>query len=383
MTLDSNVQPPRKEVSCRYYRTFTYQDTDRVADIEFGYWPQTVRRWLAEGMDYDVPDDQINGMFGEWMDDHFGFDQLHSHCIYARTHMNPAFEHEVIEQKEHSVIIRNANGVLAEQFNASQDESSIPHFMDFPVKTPDDWAEMKARHRVDDPARTRPGEEIDAIRTAVAENRMIYMPLMGPYAKLRDMMGFMNLSCAFYEYPDMIRDMIDTWTQLQLNEFDQLPDDIPIDQIMWWEDMAGRNGPFVGPDMFREFLQPCYHAVMTEAKKRGCAIGLVDCDGDPHDIVANWMQEGVNIMFPLEVAAGVDMGDWRKEFGMELRIRGGVDKRALTLGRDAIDAELERLKPFMDQGGFIPHLDHLVPPDISYDNYCYYRQQKCKLIGKT
>ncbi len=47
------------------------------------------------------------------------------------------------------------------------------------------------------------------------------------------------------------------------------------------------------------------------------------------------------------------MGDCHKVIGMELRIRGGVDKRALTLGRDAIDAELERLKPFMDQGGFI------------------------------
>jgi uroporphyrinogen decarboxylase len=181
----------------------------------------------------------------------------------------------------------------------------------------------------------------------------------------------------------MIHDMVETWTELMLDQVNQLPPDIPIDSVQWWEDMASRNGPFVSPKMFREFLQPCYHAVMQAVKKRGCAIGLVDCDGNPHDIVANWLEEGVNIMFPLEVAAGVDPYGWREEFGMELRLRGGVDKRQLAIGREAIEAELERLKPLLEQGGFVPHLDHLVPPDISYDNYCYYVEQKRKLIGKT
>jgi uroporphyrinogen decarboxylase len=51
-------------------------------------------------------------------------------------------------------------------------------------------------------------------------------------------------------------------------------------------------------------------------------------------------------------------------------------------GGSAIDRELERIKPLLDQGGFIPHLDHLVPPDISFKNYCTYLEKKRKLIGK-
>jgi hypothetical protein len=31
--------------------------------------------------------------------------------------------------------------------------------------------------------------------------------------------------------------------------------------------MASKNGPFVAPAMFREFLQPCYRATMEELRR--------------------------------------------------------------------------------------------------------------------
>jgi uroporphyrinogen decarboxylase len=181
----------------------------------------------------------------------------------------------------------------------------------------------------------------------------------------------------------MIHDMIEHMTELVVRQIRRLPANLPIDHVGWWEDMASKNGPFVGPKMFREFLQPQYHRVMQECKKHGCAISIVDCDGNPHDIVANWLEEGVNIMFPLEVAAGCDPYAWRKEFGKDMRIRGAIAKAPLVEGGKAIDRELERIKPLLEQGGYIPHLDHLVPPDISYKNYCEYLEKKRKLIGKV
>ncbi len=100
-------------------------------------------------------------------------------------------------------------------------------------------------------------------------------------------------------------------------------------------------------------------------------------------VVGNWLAEGVNIMFPVEVAAGCDPFAWRREFGRELRLRGAIGKRPLVEGGKAIDRELERIKPLLEQGGVIPHLDHLVPPDISYKNYRDYLDKKRKLIGKA
>ena len=373
----------RTDVTSRYYRTFTYQSVDRLPDIEFGYWPQTIRRWLREGMKIELTAEERNQMFLGKLDDFLGFDKLPHDGMGINMDLNPCFEEKVIEKREHSVVSLDSTGCLAERFLNNVEESSIPHFIKFAVETPDDWARLKDRLRINDPVRNIKPETIDCLRSSAAEGRMISCRCPGPYGWLRGYMGFENLSIAFYEYPEMIHDMVDHITEMSLYQLRQLPADVPIDHSTWWEDMAGRNGPFVGPRMFRDFLQPCYHAIGLELRKHGCGIGRVDCDGNPHDIVANWIEEGVNIMFPLEVAAGVDPFAWRREFGMEMRMRGAIAKAPLVEGGRAIDRELDRIKPLMEQGGFIPHLDHLVPPDISYRNYQEYLEKKRKLIGKA
>ena len=372
----------RNEVKSRYYKVFTYQNVDRVPDVEFGYWPQTIRRWLREGMKADLTPKEQNQCFPKKLDAFFGFDPPESQVVWLRTNMNPPFEEKVIEKREHSTVVRDANGCLAEKFLADQEESSIPHFIDFPVKTPRDWEELKQRYRLDDPTREHRPEDLAAARQAVAHGKMIDLWCPGPYGMLRWWMGFENLSIAFYEYPDMIHDMVEHMTEMCVRLIQKIPADIPLDHTGWWEDMASKNGPFVGPKMFREFLQTQYHRIQQETQKRSCVLGIVDCDGNPHDIVANWLEEGVNIMFPLEQAAGVDIYAWRKEFGKTMRIKGAIAKAPLVAGGAAIDRELERIRPMLDQGGFIPHLDHLVPPDISYDNYRTYLDKKRKMLGK-
>jgi len=373
----------RKEITDRFYRTFTYQSTDRVPDVEFGYWPQTIRRWLKEGMKADLTEDEKNQMFLGKLDDFLGRDPFHYVGLNLRLHMNPVFEEKVIERREQSVVMLDSSGCTAERYLNDVEASSIPHFIRFPIETPDDWRAMKERYRFDDPTRQMPNGEMDEALANAARGLMVLAAPPGPYGMLRNWMGFENVSAAFYEYPEMIHDMIEHMTELTVRQIRRLPANLPVDLASWWEDMASRNGPFVGPKMFREFLQPQYHRVMQELKKRGCELGIVDCDGNPHDIVGNWLEEGVNIMFPLEVAAGCDPYAWRREFGRELRIRGAIAKTPLVEGGTAIDRELERIKPLLEQGGYIPHLDHLVPPDISYKNYRYYLEKKRRLIGKA
>ena len=366
----------RTNVTERFYRFFTGQAVDRCPDQEFGYWPQTIRRWLKEGMEVDLTPEERNQMFCRKVNDYFGFENWHAVHLSLRWHMNPKFEEKVIERRGASVIMRDTGGAIAQRYQNDQDDSSIPHFIEFPVKTPDDWKAMKERYRLDDPTREIPTQEIETARKGAAEGRIIAVNGPGPYGVLRDWMGFENLSIAFYEYPEMIHDMVEHLAALAVNQLRKIPTDIPIDFVSYWEDMASKNGPFVGPSMFREFLQPCYHAIIVELRKHGCVLGLVDCDGNPHDIVGNWLEEGVNIMFPLEVAAGVDPYAWRREFGRGLLLKGGVAKAPLVEGGSAIDRELERLRPLYEQGGFMPHLDHLVPPDIPLKHYQQYIEKK-------
>jgi uroporphyrinogen decarboxylase len=54
-------------------------------------------------------------------------------------------------------------------------------------------------------------------------------------------------------------------------------------------------------------------------------------------------------------------------------IQGGIDKRALAGGREAIDREVLSKVPWLClQGGYFPQVDHLVPPDVSLEDYRHY-----------
>ncbi len=41
-------------------------------------------------------------------------------------------------------------------------------------------------------------------------------------------------------------------------------------------------------------------------------------------------------------------------------------------GKEDIDAALAHMEPLLRDGGYIPWCDHLVPPDVPFDNYLYY-----------
>jgi len=367
----------------RGYRTFMYLDVDRVPDEEFGCWPQTVRAWVAEGFPREWAKEIGENMFHPRFNEFIGVDRGEGGAgIPIHLGINPPFEHEVLEEDELTQIVRDGSGVIARRWKGGVEESSIPQFLEFPVKDRKSWEAMKERFRLDDPARQVSDEAIANARKAAAEGWAVGGGACGFYGALRNWVGTENLSYLFYDDPELAHEMAEHWAELILASLRQVPDDVPIHQFGWWEDMAYNHGPLVSPRTFDEFFVPCYQAVMDELRRHGCTVATVDCDGNVHDLVAGWLKTGVNIMFPCEVGAGTDMFRMREKFGLEVRLRGGIDKKAVAAGKGAIDRELDRVAPLLGQGGFVPHLDHLVPPDISLENYTYYRDQKKKLIGK-
>ena len=51
-------------------------------------------------------------------------------------------------------------------------------------------------------------------------------------------------------------------------------------------------------------------------------------------------------------------------------LHGGT---ALVKGKGAVREEVMSKVPFLlEQGGYFPSVDHLVPPDVTFENFCYY-----------
>lgn len=152
------------------------------------------------------------------------------------------------------------------------------------------------------------------------------------------------------------------------------------DYIFLNEDMSMKNGPLLSPETYRTFILPHMKRLVAFFKAAGVPWFVVDTDGNCELLIPLLMEAGVDAIWPLERASDMDPLDIRKKFGRELRLWGGVDKRELAKTPEAIDAHLRSLQPLVADGGFIPTVDHLVPPDVSLANFEHYIVRKQQLL---
>ncbi len=78
----------------------------------------------------------------------------------------------------------------------------------------------------------------------------------------------------------------------------------------------------------------------------------------------------------------MDVLEVRKKYGKSLAMIGGIDKRALKHGARAIHREIDRVMPLVEQGGYIPELDHSVPPDVSWQDFGEYVRYLDERLGR-
>jgi uroporphyrinogen decarboxylase len=195
--------------------------------------------------------------------------------------------------------------------------------------------------------------------------------------------GTENISYLFYDDPALVEEMIEFNTDFLIQLVAHALPDVEFDYFNFFEDCAGKGGPLYGPELFNRFFRKPYQRIIDTLRKGGVKFIWLDCDGDPTPLIPLWMEVGINCIWPLEQASGMDPLKLRKKFGRELILAGGIDKMEIAKGKQAIEKELQaKIPPLLEQGGYIPFLDHSIPPDISYQDFVYYMELKLKLMGR-
>ena len=127
---------------------------------------------------------------------------------------------------------------------------------------------------------------------------------------------------------------------------------------------------------------PHYIRVCDWLRKNGVRNIFLDSDGRIWDLIPIWIDAGVTGIFPCEVQAGMDVVAMRKKYGRDLALVGGIDKKAVARGGSDMRNEVDRILPVVEDGGYIPHLDHTAPPDISWNNMCRFMEYLMKRVGR-
>jgi len=318
-----------------------------------GPWPDTLERWYREGLPRGVD-----------LNDYFGLERMPLAYVGPNTGMFPPFEEKVIEERGNEIIKLDTRGRTVRVF---KDHTTMPEWLEFPVKGPDDLRRIMEERFDPDTLEARfPDDWEEKCESLSDPNRDTIAFLDGGcyYGHLRNLSGVQTASYLFYDAPELVDPRV------------------KVDYLGFGEDIAYKTSTLVSPAMFERFLFGRYKRVVELARSYGVDVTWYDSDGDLKPFIPLYLRAGINGLHPCEVAAGMDPVGLRQRYGKKLALMGGIDKRAVAAGPEAIRAEVTAKVPkITDQGGYIPYIDHSVSSDISLDNYRYYLDLMRQLYG--
>jgi len=342
-----------------------YRQVNRAPTIVFEHFEvSTLERWRAEGLPA-----------GQTPMDYLNMDKLvHLPVSFLPV---PEYGSRVISEDDRSFINIDIMGSTVRRLK--KNPTMYYGYIDYPIKNRDDW--MRYRERFDPSSQERlPADDVLTKLNNSGDLLMLhFFPFffrLGFYS-----MGMERFMTAFYDMPGLIHEMFSFWSRFVLETVKPVLSRAKIDLAVCTEDSAYKNGPHLSPQIYREFFIPYQNIIVNELKKNGINIFGLWTAGNIDAYIPILMENGVNCLLILERQAGMDPNRVRKEFGKELLLIGGIAKEALIEGPGALDREIEKLMPIIEQGGYIPAIDDMIPPEVPFSHYIHYvkKMQQLKL----
>ncbi|MHB9071479.1 MAG: uroporphyrinogen decarboxylase family protein [Sedimentisphaerales bacterium] len=364
-----------------------HQKYDRLPLVHYGFWPETLFKWASQG--HITQEDAAN-----WINDgtpvdlkigqRLGFDLNWANCFVPDIELSPVFEEKVVEELPdgYRKVLNNKGVVILKK----QGKVSIPQEFDHLLKDRASWEKHYLPKLQFSLARVNNGtvstgqsmlkfipEGLQFLKNDDRENPVgIYCSSL--IGQIRNWLGVESMSYLCVDDENLFDEIINTISELAYRTIEaSLKTGAKFDSGQFWEDICFKNGPLISPLFFENKIGPHYKRITDLLKKYGVDIVSVDCDGCVDALIPIWLKNGINTMFPIEVGTwNASIKLWRQKYGSQIRGIGGVNKNIFAKDFAAIDAEIERLKPLVELGGFVPCPDHRIAPDAEWDNVRYY-----------
>jgi uroporphyrinogen decarboxylase-like protein len=364
----------------RFRVCMEYEGGEPRPNHELGVWPQTRTRWCTENTA------AVEGFSWDWFVGEESLGQDRREYVPVDFGFQPLFEHEVLEDTPDYEVVRNGLGIVSKGLKEGTVDGGrmcMDQYLSFPVTCAADFADIKKRL-----VAAIPGRYPEGLDGQIKAWRDRDCPLVlgrncaanGFFWRAREFMGTEALSLAWYEQPALVHEMMEFFADFIIETSRPVLEKVHVDYFTLNEDFAMKTGPLLSPALFQEFIFPHLKRMVDFFRSHGTKYFAVDSDGNPTALIPLMMDAGVDTIWPIERASNVSPQAWRAQFGKSLRLWGGVDKRVLVRGPRAVRAHLREFIPLIEEGGFIPTVDHTVPPDVSWDEFRYYMDCKAALL---
>ncbi|MEM2926211.1 MAG: uroporphyrinogen decarboxylase family protein [Candidatus Bathyarchaeia archaeon] len=334
----------------RIHLVLRHKEPDRVP-IHDSPWGATVDRWRAEGLPSGVS-----------AADYFGYE------IYGfGADTTPQFPTEVLYENEEYIVERDAYGGIRRNH---RDRSTTPEVIDYPCKTREDWERIKIRLQPSD-RRVDWVSGLQALHRERSRGRFITYNAAVGYDKIQSYVRSVELLKAIIRDPEWVIDMYETDAKLAMDMCERMiQGGFVFDGAWLFCDLGYRKGLFFSPRHYEEQLHPVFKKLCNFFHNRGMPVFL-HCCGNVKDLVPYFIEEGIDVLQPLEVKAGMDLLELKEKYGDKMTFMGGIDVRLMASEDPSlIENEIKtKISIAKVGGGYIYHSDHSVPKNVSFEQY--------------
>lgn len=360
----------------RVKRALSFEEPDRVP-IADSIWQSTVERWHREGL----PADMSPAEYFDYEIVRFGPDVSPRYPVRRLSED----KNYVTETSPYGGVVRNR-----------KDRASVPHFVEFPCQSRQDWDKIKERltpskERVDwqgawlgtvafderksvtqATIRTElslglPGNQ----RAREAGKFIIYYGPVGFGHIHQAYIGTEQLCMAISADPEWVIDMYETNAELVMAMYDVMVEGgFHFDAAFLACDLGYNSGLFFSPRHFEQQLHPTFAKLFAFFHDRGIPV-ILHSDGRILELIPYFIEAGLDCLNPLEAKAGMDLIELKQQYGNKLAFFGGIDVRAMAADDPkVIEEEIKtKLQVAKEGGGYIYHSDHSVPDSVSFEQY--------------
>jgi hypothetical protein len=338
---------------------------------EVNIWPETLRRWCAEG----YPTETVQGPEGsevrpaDWVQ-HFGYDMAN---VGGAIVHQPLLDHdEVLEENESWTIVRDGAGAAYKRWKHG---SGTPEHVDFRMSSRAIWERNYRPHLL---AADRRRVDLEGTRAKLARRRQAglwtYYQSMFVWETMRQCLGDLIMYESLALDPGWVHDFNQVYTDFYIAHYRLLFEEVGVpDGIRLCEDLGYKNGLFCSPRTLAQLVFPYYRRIVDFFHSYGLVVELHSC-GNVNQALPLIVEAGFDVLNPLENKAGCDPLELAETYGDQLAFIGGLDVRVLESGeRGQIREAVAGLVDGMRARGarYVFGSDHSLTPLIAYDDYRY------------
>jgi uroporphyrinogen decarboxylase len=339
---------------------------DRVP-IHDAFWEDTLALWRSRGLGEQDPCD---------------FFEMDFDAMYLD--LSARAEQKVLARDDQLITIQDRAGYVVRKFiGKSRSMEFLEHF----IKDRDAWAGQRERlvldpdgtgeSRLDDrsyfmhmdayPTWDEARAKYERLRQ---RDRFLLFHAYGPWEAAWRGRGIDHLLMDLALDAEWVREMVQAHIDLLITCLRHcLTLDVKPDGLFLADDFGCTRGLLFSPSMWREIFKPEYARLAEFLHAQDISLWLHSC-GDVRALIPDLIDVGLDVLQPLQVAAGMDIRELLPEFGEQLVLFGNIAAAAMSGPPEPLEAEIrEKVGLGGQRGGYIYHSDHSIPPEVSFERY--------------